>query len=77
MTVLNDVTSMVQTFWPTLLMDALQETNILVNLCNRDYEGAINDTGNTVKVNQVNPIVGETLTIDGAGGGTTFTPEDT
>ena len=76
MTDLNDVTSMVQTYWPTLMMDTLKETNILVNLCNRDYEGSLGPDGNVVRVNQMQDIVGETLTIDGVGGGTTFTPED-
>ena len=76
MTDLADVTSMVQTYWPTLMMDTLQETNILVNLCNRDYEGTLGPDGNTVRVNQLADITGQTLTIDGAGGGTTFTPED-
>lgn len=76
MTDLADVTSMVQTYWPTLLMDTLEETNILVNLCNRAYDGSIGPDGNTVRVNQLADINGQTLTIDGAGGGTTFTPED-
>lgn len=73
-TELDDITSTIQTFWPTLFMDDLFEDNIIVNLCNRDYIGSIGSTGDTVTINQIDNVTGETLVIDQMGGGRTFTP---
>jgi len=74
-TELDNIQSTVQEFWPSMFMDDLRQDNLLINLVNRDYSGALSDLGDTVKVNQINKMTGETLTIDGAGGGRTFTPE--
>ena len=73
-TELTNISSTIQEFWPTLFMDDLREDNILVNLINRDYEGSLSDVGDTVNVNQIDNITGQTLTIDQAGGGRTFVP---
>lgn len=72
---LDDVTEQIQTFWSPLFMEELRQTNILFNLINRDYQGDIKEGGNTVRVSQLNAPAGQILTIDGAGGGRTFTPE--
>jgi len=72
---LDDVAEQIQTFWSTLFMDELRQTNILFNLVNRDYQGEIREGGNTVRVSQINAPTGQNLAIDGSGGGRTFTPE--
>src|SRR4051812_42709961 len=72
---LGAVTSAIQTFWSPLFMQALNQTNILMNLCNRDYDGDIKEGGDTVRVHQINVPIGERLTIDGIGGARTFHPE--
>ena len=74
-TELTNISSTIQEFWPTLFMDDLREDNILVNLINRDYTGSLQDVGDTVKVNQIDNLTGQTLTIDQTGGARTFTPE--
>jgi hypothetical protein len=68
------VQTAIQTFWPTLFQDQLRQTNLLYQLVNREYSGALQAHGDTVKVNQVNATTGERLTISGATG-RTFTPE--
>lgn len=72
---LDNVTSAIQTFWSSLFMDELRQTNLLYNLVNREYTGDLREMGDTVKVNQINAPTGQRLTIDGAGVGRTFTPE--
>ena len=72
---LANVQSTVKTFWPELFMMALHEDNLLVNLCNRDYQGSLENTGDTVRVNQIDALTGQTLVLDKNGGGRTFTPE--
>lgn len=72
---LNNVTSAIQTFWSTLFMQELRQTNILMSLVNRDYSGDIKKGGDTVTVNQFNAPPGQALTIDGVGGDRTFTPD--
>ena len=74
-TELEDVTSAIQEFWPTMFMDDLREDNLLINLVNRDYSGDLRDVGDTVKVNRIDKMTGQTLDVDQAGGARTFTPE--
>lgn len=70
----TQVAAAIQTFWSPLFMDELRQQNLIVNLVNRDYEGAIEAEGDTVKITQVNKPTGQTLTRDGSGGDRTFTP---
>jgi hypothetical protein len=57
--------------WSARLMDHLDKAHVLVNLCNRDYEGEIRAYGDTVKIGQIGPItVGNYKP-----GATTITPE--
>jgi hypothetical protein len=74
-TELTNITSTIQEIWAPLFMDDLYEDNILINLINKDYSGDLTDVGDTVKVNQIDKMTGETLTINQTGGGRTFTPE--
>jgi len=74
-TELTNVSSAIAEFWPTLFMDDLREDNLLINLINRDYSGSLQEIGDTVHVNQINKMTGQTLTINQTGGGRTFTPE--
>lgn len=74
-TEISNVQSTVQEFWPSMFMDDLRQDNLLLNLVNRDYSGDLNELGDRVKVNQINKMTGETLSLDGVGGGRTFTPE--
>lgn len=74
-TELTNIQSMITEFWPTMFMEDLREDNLLVNLINRDYSGALQNVGDTVNVNQIGKMTGQTLTIDQVGGGRTFTPE--
>lgn len=74
-TELTNVSSAIQEFWPSMFMDDLHEDNLLYNLCNREYEGSLGRMGDTVHVNQIDAMTGQTLTINQTGGGRTFTPE--
>lgn len=74
-TELTNVQSTIAEFWPTLFMEDLKEDNLLVNLINRDYTGSLQNIGDTVHVNQIDKMTGQTLTINQTGGGRTFTPE--
>ena len=75
LTELTNVSSAIQEFWPTLFMEDLKEDNILFNLVNKQYSGSLNRMGDTVHVNQIDKLTGQTLTINQTGGGRTFTPE--
>ncbi len=74
-TELGQISSTIAEFWPSLFMEDLKEDHVLVNLINRDYSGALQDIGDSVNVNQIDAMTGQTLTIDQAGGARTFTPE--
>jgi len=74
-TELAQVQSTIQDIWSSLFMDDLRQDNLLINLVNKDYSGEIRDVGDNVRVNQIDKMTGETLTIDKAGAARTFTPE--
>ena len=44
------------TVWSAELFQELDKSHVLVNLCNRDYEGDIKDYGDQVKINSVGDI---------------------
>ncbi len=74
-TELTNISSTIQDIWAPLFMDDLYQDNLLINLINRDYSGQLRDVGDNVRVNQIDKMTGQTLTIDQAGAGRTFTPE--
>jgi len=73
-TELADVQNQVKKYWSDLFMPELRESNPLLSLVDKRYEGAIARQGDTVKVSQVVKAVGETKII-GAAGDNEFTPE--
>lgn len=73
-TELADVQQQVKKYWSDLFMPELRESNPLLALVDKTYEGAIMRQGDTVKVSQVVKAIGETKII-GAAGDNTFTPE--
>jgi hypothetical protein len=74
LTELADVQDQIQTFWSPIFVAELIESNPLLALVNRDYEGEIKVGGDTVRVSQIKRPAGETKTI-GAAGDNEFTPE--
>ncbi|NIQ04727.1 MAG: hypothetical protein GWO20_03040 [Candidatus Korarchaeota archaeon] len=74
-TELTQVQSAIQDIWSSLFMDDLYQDNLLINLVNKDYSGDLRDVGDNVRVNRIDKMTGQTLTINKAGGGRTFTPE--
>jgi len=74
-TELTNISSTIQDIWSSLFMDDLYQDNLLLNLVNRDYSGEIRDVGDSVRVNQIDKMTGQTLTINKTGGARTFTPE--
>lgn len=73
-TELADVQDQVMKFWSPLFVAELIESNPMVALINRDYDGEIRKGGDTVRVSQIKRPAGETKTI-GAAGDSEFTPE--
>jgi hypothetical protein len=73
-TELADVNQQIKKYWSDLFMPELRESNPLLSLVDKTYEGAIMRQGDTVKVSQVVKAVGETKVI-GAAGDNEFTPE--
>lgn len=73
-TELADVQQQVKKYWSDLFMPELRESNPLLALVDKTYEGAIMRQGDTVKVSQIVKAVGETKVI-GAAGDNEFTPE--
>lgn len=73
-TELIDVNEQIKKYWADLFMPELRESNPLLALVDKTYEGEIKKQGDTVYVSQVKKAVGETKVI-GAAGDNTFTPE--
>lgn len=46
----------IPTVWSGRLLKQLDRKHVLVNVCNRDYEGEISDLGDTVKINSIGDI---------------------
>ena len=44
------------TIWSAELFQELDKSHVVVNLCNKDYEGEIKDYGDQVKINEVGAI---------------------
>lgn len=64
--------NLIPTAWSPLMYQELRSKVAFLNLFSRDYEGAISEVGDTVKISQILAPTGEVLTDDTA----TFTPED-
>lgn len=60
---LNDMSAQVRQFWSDVFVPELQESDLMINLVNRDYEGEIGPGGNEVKVTQWLDATGEIATI--------------
>ena len=73
-TELIDVQDQIMKFWSDLFMPELRESNPLIALVDKTYDGEIKRQGDTVRVSQVVKAVGETKII-GAAGDNSFTPE--
>ena len=73
-TQLADVSNQIVQYWSDMFMPELRETQPLLALVDKRYEGSIQKKGDTVRVSQVIKAVGETKVI-GAAGDNTFTPE--
>ncbi len=59
MTKLGDVADQVQKFWSPMFMKQMRETNVLINLVDKSYEGEIKKKGDTVRITQINKPTGE------------------
>lgn len=73
-TELADVNEQIKQFWSDLFMPELRESNPLLALVDKTYQGDLQRSGDTVYVSQVVKAVGETKVI-GAAGDSEFTPE--
>lgn len=50
------VNNFVPEVWSAKILDKLNKTMVLANLCNRDYEGEISAYGDTVRINEIGDI---------------------
>lgn len=62
-TVLADVSEQIKKYWAPMTQSQLVQTNKLVNVINRDYEGSIAQEGDTVYVSMIKPMVASLKTI--------------
>lgn len=60
----TELASLIPTIWAPQLYARLKQNLVFMNLFERTYQGSIASVGDTVKVNQIGEIVGETLTDD-------------
>ena len=65
------VRQFVPTIWSAKLFQELDKAHVLVNRCNRDYEGEISAFGDQVKIN----AVGDITVANYAPNVTTITPQ--
>lgn len=63
LTSLAEVTNNIQMYWSPVFSKELRESLLLASLVNKQYEGAISQGGDTVRVSQVNAPTGQLLTI--------------
>lgn len=59
---IQDVADQVQTFWAPNFQSYLFERLLLMNFCNKEYEGEIKAKGDTVRVSMITPPTGQLLT---------------
>ena len=50
------VKNFIPTIWASELVEELEKAHVLVNLCNRDYEGTIKSYGDTVKISALGEV---------------------
>ena len=67
LTRIADVEQQVKEYWSDLMREELLESNLMVNLINKDYQGAIQKGGDTVYVSQIKRPNGATKTIGESG----------
>lgn len=56
------VTNFIPELWSGRILRALEKSLVFGSLCNTDYEGEINDAGDTVRINAVGPIANAAYT---------------
>lgn len=57
------VTDQIQKFWAPMAASQLVQNNPMVNIANRNYQGPLQNKGDTVYVSVLNPMVGQTQTV--------------
>jgi hypothetical protein len=62
-----DLANQVQTRWSPVFSKELRSSKPMLELVNKDYEGAIQNQGDTVRVSQVTKATGQLLTVGGSG----------
>lgn len=62
-TLIADVSEQIKKYWAPMTQSQLVQTNKLVNVVNRDYEGSISQEGDTVYVSMIKPMVASLKTI--------------
>lgn len=72
-TTIGDLEAQVKEYWSDIFVPELKESDLLVNLISRDYEGEIKEGGDQVKVTQWQDAKGEIHTVGVDDG--TFNPE--
>jgi len=50
------VNNFIPEVWSAQILDNLNKNMVLVNLCNRDYEGEISALGDTVRINEIGDV---------------------
>lgn len=74
-TTLTEVQDQVKKYWSDMFMPELRESNPLIALVDKTYDGEIKDQGNEVRVSQIVKAVGETVVLTGSVNDNRFTPE--
>jgi hypothetical protein len=57
------VADQIQKYWAPMSASQLVQTNPMVNIVNRNYQGNLQNKGDTVYVSVLNPMVGQTQTV--------------
>lgn len=70
LTKMSDIADQVKTYWGPIAINSLKQDNLLASLVNREYEGTLQNEGDTVRVSEVN-VPTATMT-DSSTGDNTF-----
>lgn len=61
---LTEVAAQIEKYWSPIFTKQLRESLLLGSLVNKQYQGAIKQGGDTVRVSQVNALTGQLLTVN-------------